>query len=177
MNAPVKMGRPSLFTEHLAEEICDRLSTGTPLTVICHDAHMPSDDTVRNWAVNNPELSRAIARARRVGYDRIAVRGQATLRGLGPELGGESTGDVIRDKAIADYDLKLLAKWDPKGYGDLRRVEMTGADGGAIQTEHRQVLDITQLDYEGREALRLALEASAAVGARNVTPSENSGDD
>lgn len=111
-------GRPSLYTADLAEEILLRLSTGEPLAVICRDAHMPCDDTVRDWGKRNEEFSRAYARARASGFDVIAWRARQTLRGKTEEHGGESTGDVQRDKAIADFDLKLLAKWDPKRYGD-----------------------------------------------------------
>jgi hypothetical protein len=31
---------------------------------------------------------------------------------------GDSTGEVQRDKLIVETDLKLLAKWSPKRYGD-----------------------------------------------------------
>jgi hypothetical protein len=31
--------------------------------------------------------------------------------------------------------LKLLAKWNPKKYGDKTMTEVTGADGGAIQID------------------------------------------
>jgi hypothetical protein len=111
-------GRPTLYTPELVEEVCDRLSKGEPLTVICQDQHMPCDDTVRNWAASSDELSRAIARARATGFDAIAWRSRQTIRGKMQDEGGESTGDVQRDKAIVDHDLKLLAKWDPKRYGD-----------------------------------------------------------
>ena len=111
-------GRPSLYTADLAEEILLRLSNGEPLAVICRDEHMPCDDTVRDWGKRNEEFSRAYARARATGFDVIAWRARQTLRGKDVTEGGESTGDVQRDKAIAEFDLKLLAKWDPKRYGD-----------------------------------------------------------
>jgi len=111
-------GRPSLYTAELAEEILLRLSNGEPLAVICRDEHMPCDDTVRDWGKRNEEFSRAYARTRVTGFDVIAWRARQTLRGKDETEGGESTGDVQRDKAIAEFDLKLLAKWDPKRYGD-----------------------------------------------------------
>lgn len=108
------MGRPSEFTDEIMDEICDRLSKGEPLTVICRDEHMPSDRTVRRWAeVNKEGFMSAIAYAREIGHDAIAARARETARGK-----GESTADVQRDKLIIDTDLKLLSKWDPKRYGD-----------------------------------------------------------
>lgn len=116
--APKKIGRPSKRTPEIDAEIVERLSNGEPLAIICRDAHMPHDGTVRDWANGDPPLSHAIACAREVGEQVIAWRSRMTLRGKGPEDGGESTGDVQRDKAIADHDLKLLAKWNPKAWGD-----------------------------------------------------------
>lgn len=128
------MARPETYTDELAAEVVERLSNGEPLAVICRDAHMPCDDTVRSWAEKRPEIDRSIARARETGADVIAWRSRLTIRGFGPEHGGESTGDTQRDKAIVDHDLKLLAKWNPKKWGDIQRVAHGGdPDGAPIQ--------------------------------------------
>ena len=42
---------------------------------------------------------------------------------------------ISRSKLRVETRLKLLAKWDPKRYGDKITAEHTGADGGAIQSE------------------------------------------
>jgi hypothetical protein len=66
------------------------------------------------------------------------------------EEGGESTGDVARDKAITDFDLKLLAKWSPALYGD--KVALTNHDGtanpmltlsAALASELADLIDVT----------------------------------
>lgn len=108
-----KPGRPSKFSEAVAAEICERISEGIPMAVICRDSHMPHVTTVDDWAKRHPEFSLSIARARQDGGHYIADRARATARGK-----GDSTGDVQRDKLIVDTDLKLLAKWFPKDYGD-----------------------------------------------------------
>lgn len=107
------MGRPSLYTQEIADEICERLSNGEPMAQICRDEGMPAARTVRDWAKQNEALAAAIACAREDGFDTIAARVRETARGK-----GESTADVQRDKLIIETDLKLLAKWDPKRYGD-----------------------------------------------------------
>jgi hypothetical protein len=140
-SAPRRGGRPSDYTEELADEIVARLAEGEPLAVICRDEHMPCDDTVRNWARADEALSRDIARARVAGFDKIAWRSRLTLRGKTEEEGGESTGDVQRDKAIAEHDLKLLAKWDPKRYAD--RHVMVG--GNPDEEPVRYQLDLSRL--------------------------------
>lgn len=43
------VGRPSLYTQELAEEICERIAAGELLLHICKDAHMPVRRTVYNW--------------------------------------------------------------------------------------------------------------------------------
>lgn len=134
-----KRGRPSEFNDATAIKIIEGLSNGIPLTVICLPDDMPCDDTVRNWMKADPAFNRAIARAREVGFDVIAHRSRLTLRGKTEDEGGESTGDVQRDKAIADHDLKLLAKWDPKRYGD--RMKLVGGDKGDAPIQFANLSD------------------------------------
>jgi hypothetical protein len=114
-------GRPSKFTQAIADEICARLAKGEPLTEICDDKHMPGYQTVYDWEKKHDGLSVAIARARDHGHDAIAARTRQTARGK-----GDSADDVQRDKLIIDTDLKLLAKWNPRKYGDRQEIEHTG---------------------------------------------------
>lgn len=57
-----------------------------------------------------PEVSRVIARARELGFDAIAVDGLNIVDNLDE--------DPASRRVRSDYRLKLLAKWDPKRYGD-----------------------------------------------------------
>ena len=107
------MGRASTFTQEIADRICEQLADGIPLAVICRDGGMPAVHTVSKWKAAHEAFSADFACAREEGHDAIAARLRDTARGL-----GESTADVQRDKLIIDTDLKLLAKWDPKRYGD-----------------------------------------------------------
>jgi hypothetical protein len=128
-------GRPTKYTDKLASEIVERLSTGEPLAQICRDDHMPDRTTVYDWGKANQAFSQRIARARDEGFDAIANRARLTARGKANTDGGDSTGDVQRDKLIIETDLKLLAKWAPKQYGD--KVALTGGSEGdpPIKTE------------------------------------------
>lgn len=114
-------GRPSDYTPELVSEICDRLSKGEPLAAICRDDHMPSRGTVYAWAKDRPDVSERIARARDDGFDAIA--------GECLEIADKTTvEDVQRDRLRVETRLKLLAKWDPKRYGD--KVALTGGSEG-----------------------------------------------
>lgn len=118
-------GRPSKYTEALANEICERLSKGEPLAVICRDERMPGYRTVYDWMEGKPAFSASIARAREEGFDIIAsdclsIADSSPYADDGPVV-------VARDKLKVETRLKLLAKWDPKRYGERIVQEHVGA--------------------------------------------------
>lgn len=66
-------GRPSKYTDELAEEICFRLANRESLNSICKDDHMPVDQTVCNWAINDVNGFRdRYTAARDVALDKMA---------------------------------------------------------------------------------------------------------
>lgn len=131
-------GRPSKFTEALAQEIADRLSKGEPLAQICRDEHMPHPSTVREWQNTSEAFSLAIARAREDGFDAIALECLeiADETSKDTKLVGDGEQEVCnaewisRSKLRVETRLKLLAKWDPKRYGEKVQ-HVGGADGDA----------------------------------------------
>jgi len=124
---PKKIGRPSKYTPELAKEICERLSDGEPLRQICRDEHMPAWQKIYEWMVRDENLSGAIARARDQGYDAIA---EDLLQIADTPIMGETETSSANGLTITRQDmlghrklrietrLKLLAKWNPKKYGD-----------------------------------------------------------
>ena len=91
---------------------------------------MPAVRTVTDWTEQRPDVAASIARARQIGFDAIAA---ATLEiaddarndwmeRLGDDeapIGYQINGEHIqRSRLRVDTRLKLLAKWDPKRYGD-----------------------------------------------------------
>ncbi|WP_226426546.1 hypothetical protein [Xanthomonas sp. MWU16-30325] len=126
-----KPGRPPKKSAELIAKIGFRLGQGEPLAAICRDVGL-YDGTVRDWMEKDQAVFHAIARAREEGEQAIAHRLRATARGKRPKQGGDSTGDVQRDKLIIETDLKLLAKWNPKRYGDKVQQELSGPDGAPL---------------------------------------------
>lgn len=61
--------------------------------------------------------------ARLAGYEEIA----SNIRKVTHQVPGFSSGDVKRDKLIAEMDLKLLSKWHPHKYGEKIQVEQKTA--------------------------------------------------
>ena len=120
------MGRPSIRTPELVDEILDRVGKGEPLAVICREEGKPHPTTFRDWANADPELSLRFARAREEGEDAIAHGLRSVARG-----GAGSSGEVARDKLIVDTELKLLAKFNPKRWGD--RTTLAGDPEAPVQ--------------------------------------------
>jgi hypothetical protein len=62
------MGRPSIYSDALAAEICERLASGESLRAICCEEHMPSRKVVHEWVADNHNGFRdQYARARSAG--------------------------------------------------------------------------------------------------------------
>jgi hypothetical protein len=122
-------------TPERIKAIIEGLERGTPLTVICRTIGC-DDNTVRDWMSADAELSGAIARARETGFDALAEQALALIDEEPARVEGRiDPGHVQWRRAQVDTRLKLLAKWDPKRYGEQSKLALTGADGGAIKHE------------------------------------------
>ena len=126
---PKPHGRPSKFTPELANEIVSRIAKGEPLRQICRDEHIPAWRTVYDWQEADKEFSARIAHAREIGEEAIAqecldIADNATndwMEKVGRDgtklylLNGEH---VQRSKLRIETRLKLLAKWNPRKWGE-----------------------------------------------------------
>jgi hypothetical protein len=125
---PKKIGRPSKYSPAVAQEICEGLAEGTPLREICRRDHMPEWRTVYDWMARDEALSAAIARARDIGYDKMAEECLqiADTPVQGSKIVETDDGKVMytredmlgHRKLQIETRLKLLAKFNPKKYGD-----------------------------------------------------------
>jgi hypothetical protein len=75
--APKKTGRPSLYNQQLAAQICTRISNGESLRNICREAGMPHMDTIYVWLGKHPVFADQYARAREEQADTLADEIQA----------------------------------------------------------------------------------------------------
>jgi hypothetical protein len=138
-------------TPELYAEIVERLSKGEPMAKICRDEHMPTDRAVRMWQEQDGDFASAIARAREDGFDAIAadcldIADDGTNDYVTKERPDGSSYDafdaehVQRSKLRVETRLKLLAKWDPKRYGEKLDVTTAGEslnDRAALLAERR----------------------------------------
>lgn len=125
------VGRPSKFSQDLADEICSLIADGKNLRKICREnEHFPAWQTVYHWEEKYPEFKEAILRAREVGFhaiahDTIDISDDGSNDTYLDAEGNERVAtDVIqRSKLRVETRLKLLSKWCPRIYGD--RIDST----------------------------------------------------
>ena len=67
-----KTGRPSVFTQHIADIICVRISEGESLKSITQDEEMPDRATVYRWLAADPLFCDMYTRAREDQADTLA---------------------------------------------------------------------------------------------------------
>ena len=131
------MGRPSLFRQDVADEICDRLARGESLRAICADESsgwLPSMTTVFRWLNESPEFREQYARAREAQAEGCADEIVAIADGKDEfqsvkEDGQVTVRDHNRDRLRIDARKWVAAKLLPKKYGDKVTQEVTGLDG------------------------------------------------
>lgn len=160
-------GGQTTFTQEKADLICAKLSEGIPLAEICRGEGMPAVRTVSDWKSDRPDFAASFARAREDGFDAIAAEclriaddtsGDTKIVGNDDyEREAANTEWIARSKLRVETRLKLLAKWDPKRYGE--KLALAGADDLApIKTE--AVLNVSALSTEALTEIMKARDAA-----------------
>ena len=118
------MGRPSKYSDKLADLICERIADGESLRTICAAGDMPSRATVFRWldAEENAKFRDQYARAREASAE-------ADADDVGHYARAAARGEIEPAAARAAIDgLKWSAgKRAPKKYGD--KLDLTSSDG------------------------------------------------
>jgi hypothetical protein len=134
------VGRPTLYTPELADTVLARLAAGETLKSICRFDGIPSEATVRGWALDDREgFAARFARAREIGAYSMADElleisddgrndwvANNDPDNPGYALNGEN---VQRSKLRADSRKWLMSKVLPKVFGDRQQLEHTGVGG------------------------------------------------
>lgn len=139
-------GRPSTFSQEVAEAITERIADGESLRSICADEAMPAKSTVFKWLSQHADFADQYARAREEQAETLASeivaiadenQGRALLAGEGEEVAVvfDATA-VARNRLRVDARKWVAAKLKPKVYGD--KIEHGGAVG---LLTHEQFLD------------------------------------
>jgi transposase-like protein len=118
-------GRPSIFSQELADAIFERVATGQNLTEICQQDGMPHKATVYRWLAQHEEFRRQYATACEVRTDAWAEDLYEVAETAAPD-------DTARARLMVDTRKWLMAKMAPRKYGDKITNEHSGPDGGDI---------------------------------------------
>ncbi|WP_375764222.1 terminase small subunit protein [Bradyrhizobium sp. Pha-3] len=147
-----KTGRPTAYTPEIATVILQRLTEGQTLRAVCRDESLPSESTVRTWAMDNREgFGDRYKTAREIGYHAMADEVlELADDGRNDWIEQQGEGDqkiyklngehVQRSRLRFDARRWLLSKALPKIYGD--KVALSG-DG-----ETPLVVEIVKRTYE-----------------------------
>ena len=133
-------GQPNPDMPAIKDDVIEWIANGQTLRDFCRQDGMPKRRTIDDWRAANAEFAARFARARDDGYDVIAEDclriADTPLAGdiVTVEEGGESgdttktvTEDMLGHRKLqVETRLKLLAKWDPRRYGDNLRLDHSG---------------------------------------------------
>lgn len=134
-------GRPTKFSDAIADVICERIACGESLRTICGDEEMPGLRTVFDWLADDEKLSfrTKYAQARETQADGfvdemldIADDGRndwmEKRNSEGENIGWQENGEALRRSDLRIKTRQWMAsKLLPKKYGD--KTQLTGADG------------------------------------------------
>ncbi len=147
MGTQRKAGRPSDYTEELADRICEEIANSdTSLRQVCAKAGMPNARTVNRWLAQHEEFAHKYARAREGQADVIVgemgeIERQVKARKLAPDAA----------RVILQSKQWRASKLGRTKYGERTTTEVTGPDGGPIQTTAK--IDASGLTTEQLRAL------------------------
>ncbi len=127
-------GRPTDYTQEIADIVCKELSQGKSLRKVCLDDNLPSAATIFNWLAKNKEFLEQYTRAKESSSEAL----NEMLMDIGDQAieHAESTDTKVSGAIVQAYKLKAdnmkwyMSKVKPKKYGD--KVDVTSG-GEAIK--------------------------------------------
>jgi len=124
-DAEKRTGRPSIYTDEIADTICERLINGESLRAICADEAMPSRATVLRWQEADHAFEAKCARARALQADFMDDLILDTALSCTP---ASAPADRVK---IAAFQWRA-SKLSPKKYGEPRAAKEADdeRDGG-----------------------------------------------
>ena len=119
----MSLGRPSSYTDEIADRVCEAIAAGGALYLICERPDMPGESTVYQWLAAKPDFAEKYARARERQQDR---RVDEII-----EI-ADKDDDPNRARVRIDARKWAASKLAPKKYGDRVTNEVVGEGGGPV---------------------------------------------
>jgi len=152
-----KVGRPTKYSQTLADEFCQRIADGGSERKVCEAEDMPSRETIRQWERTNEEFSGQYARAREergwtLAEQAVEIADTPLLGVIETDKVGASgpytekrRADMIEHRRLQVETRKWFAsKLNPKRLSDKLLAEHSGPDGGAVPV----AMAVTLPDYD-----------------------------
>jgi hypothetical protein len=145
--------------EKIKDQLVSWLAQGKTLREFCRQEGMPHNTVLYAWEQQDADFSKRIAQARVIGHNVIAEESLAIMDteplAVYDEAGNKryDPGSIAWNKGRAEHRLKLLAKWNPRLYGD--KTIIAGDDEAPLAVE-------VSFDVFGEVLKNLALTRQAS---------------
>ena len=151
-------GRPSKYTQELADIVCERLALGESMRSVARDEAMPAVSTLFKWIRELPEFSAQYDKAKIESADCLVedmldIADNQAAQDVtidGETFSAVTAVGVSHAKLRVDTRKWAASKLKPKKYGEKIAQEITGKDGGAIE-----VADMSDREIARRLAFTL----------------------
>ncbi len=145
------VGRPTAYRPEMCEQMVEAMAGGHSAEAGAAKIGI-SARSLFEWQKVHPEFLQAVQEGRHramLFWETLAI-------------------DVARGKPGNSQMITLALKNRSRAasgwHHDIQKTELTGADGGAIQTEVKTTIDASVLDPAARAALRAAILAAKGAG-------------
>lgn len=122
----------------IVEDLLQWIADGNTLRSYCRQEGKPAWRTIYHWLDKDPEFMARFAHARDMGADAIAEETLEIIDEFPMTTGGDSprldSAHVQWNKNRVEQRMKLLAKWNPKKYGDKVGVDHQGGISLVVAT-------------------------------------------
>ena len=144
-------GRPTIYRPELGQQLVVAMAGGLSAEAAAAKIGI-GPRTLFTWQQQHPEFQRAVQEGRNQALLYWEQRAIAIAHG--------KPGNA----QLVTLALKNRSRAASGWHHDIHKTELTGADGGAIQTEVKTTIDATALAPEARAALRAAVLAAKGAG-------------
>lgn len=143
--SPKPMGRPSTYSEEMADLICEKITEGMSLRKICMLDGFPKSSAVYVWLDRNPDFADKYARAREAATEDML---EEIL-----EIADNTELDAQDKRVRIDTRKWAMGKLKPKKYGEKQVHEVGNKDGETFKVDVN--VDTVALTLRLAEALRM----------------------
>lgn len=140
-----KDGRPTIYSDDLAKEICLRISNGRSLSAVCRDKDMPSRSIIYDWLAEKKDFSDRYHEADLQRADFHADEMIEIADNVEPD-----TAEVAKARLQIDTRKWQVARMNATKYGDKQQVDNVSSDGSMSAKPTVIRLVAPEVDENGR---------------------------